>query len=202
MLESPFIQKFQILSRGFKYQNCYLDYTESREWFKKTYPLANQTITGNSNFIFMKWFLECTDYSTFSSFCKTIKATDIPFDPNAKLNGDTFGTACGNLRSEMADRECRLFNNMIADQIVDVAPIVISSTKTDTLFDLIETAQDKLGAVMDGTHTKDDLIIIRDALIEANKMRIALERIEKIHSESCSNQLARKALQLIEYTQK
>jgi len=74
--------------------------------------------------------------------------------------------------------------------------------KTDTLFDLIETAQDKLGAVMDGTHTEDDLIIIKDALIEANKMRIALERIEKIHSESCSNQLARKALQLIEYTPK
>lgn len=85
--------------------------------------------------------------------------------------------------------------------------------KTDTLFDLIETAQDKLGAVMDGNHTEGDLIIIRDALIEANKMRIALNRISsfledektyinKLYVIDQAREISNKALQLIEYTPK
>lgn len=85
--------------------------------------------------------------------------------------------------------------------------------KPTDMFNLVEVAQDILGeleplndyAVMrcsetnTRTLTTEEFIIIRDALIEANKMRIALERIEKIHSESCSNQLARNALKLIKY---
>lgn len=85
--------------------------------------------------------------------------------------------------------------------------------KPKDMFNLVEVAQDILGeleplndyAVMrcsetnTRTLTTEEFIIIRDALIEANKMRIALDRIEKIHSESCSSQLARNALKLIEY---
>lgn len=69
------------------------------------------------------------------------------------------------------------------------------------MFNLIEVAQDALTAIDNGERvpTEEEFIIIRDALIEANKMRIALDRIEKIHSESCSSQLARNALKLIEY---
>ena len=73
--------------------------------------------------------------------------------------------------------------------------------KPKDMFNLIEVAQDALTAIDNGERvpTEEEFIIIRDALIEANKMRIALDRIEKIHSESCSSQLARNALKLIEY---
>lgn len=71
--------------------------------------------------------------------------------------------------------------------------------KPKDMFNLVEVAQDALGAIENRAPTNEEWILIRDALIEANKMRIALERIEKIHSESCSNQLARNALKLIEY---
>ena len=75
--------------------------------------------------------------------------------------------------------------------------------KIDTMFNLIETAQDKLETSI----TPADFIIIRDALIEANKMRIALERISKIHDSRLhplhslynATELASKALKLIEY---
>lgn len=73
--------------------------------------------------------------------------------------------------------------------------------KPKDMFNLIEVAQDALTTIDNGERvpTEEEFIIIRDALIEANKMRIALDRIEKIHSESCSSQLARNALKLIEY---
>lgn len=71
--------------------------------------------------------------------------------------------------------------------------------KPKDMFNLIEVAQDILGTIENKAPTNEEFIIIRDALIEANKMRIALQRIEMIHSESCSNQLARNALKLIEY---
>lgn len=73
--------------------------------------------------------------------------------------------------------------------------------KPKDMFNLIEVAQDALTAIDNGERvpTEEEFILIRDALIEANKMRIALDRIEKIHSESCSSQLARNALKLIEY---
>ena len=74
-------------------------------------------------------------------------------------------------------------------------------SKPKDMFNLIEVAQDALTAIDNGERvpTEEEFILIRDALIEANKMRIALDRIEKIHSESCSSQLARNALKLIEY---
>lgn len=73
--------------------------------------------------------------------------------------------------------------------------------KPKDMFNLIEVSQDALTAIDNGERvpTEEEFILIRDALIEANKMRIALDRIEKIHSESCSSQLARNALKLIEY---
>ena len=73
--------------------------------------------------------------------------------------------------------------------------------KPKDMFNLIEVAQDALTAIDNGDQvpTEEEFILIRDALIEANKMRIALDRIEKIHSESCSRQLAQNALKLIEY---
>lgn len=73
--------------------------------------------------------------------------------------------------------------------------------KPKDMFNLIEVAQDALTTIDNGERvpTEEEFILIRDALIEANKMRIALDRIEKIHSESCSSQLARNALKLIEY---
>lgn len=73
--------------------------------------------------------------------------------------------------------------------------------KPKDMFNLIEVAQDALTAIDNGERvpTEEEFILIRDALIEANKMRIALERIGKIHDESCSSQLARTALKLIEY---
>lgn len=90
---------------------------------------------------------------------------------------------------------------------------VMQHVKPKDMFNLIEVAQDilgklepvndyamiRMGEMNSETLTHEEFIIIRDALIEANKMRIALQRIEKIHSESCSNQLARNALKLIKY---
>lgn len=52
--------------------------------------------------------------------------------------------------------------------------------KPKDMFNLIEVAQDILGTIENRAPTEEEFIIIRDALIEANKMRIALERISKV----------------------
>lgn len=72
--------------------------------------------------------------------------------------------------------------------------------KTDTLFDLIEIAQDKLSIIeQHGKLSSNDIIIIRDALIEANKMRIALQQISTTNNGLISNLLASDALRKLKY---
>lgn len=92
--------------------------------------------------------------------------------------------------------------------ITKVASITL---KHDTMFDLIEAAQDILGTIENRSPNAEEWIIIRDALIEANKMRIALERISKTMVETPNiptmalpilttvTDIARKSLNLIEY---
>lgn len=72
--------------------------------------------------------------------------------------------------------------------------------KTDTLFDIIEIAQDKLSIIeQHGKLSSNDIIIIRDALIEANKMRIALQQISTTNNGLISNLLASDALRKLKY---
>lgn len=77
--------------------------------------------------------------------------------------------------------------------------------KPKDMFNLIEVAQDALGAVDKDKRvpTEEEVILIRDALIEANKMRIALERISIIpnssHVARDVHEKSRKALELIKY---
>lgn len=54
--------------------------------------------------------------------------------------------------------------------------------KPKDMFNLIEVSQDALTAIDNGERvpTEEEFILIRDALIEANKMRIALDRISNI----------------------
>lgn len=75
--------------------------------------------------------------------------------------------------------------------------------KPKDMFNLIEVAQDILGTIENKAPTNEEFIIIRDALIEANKMRIALERISitpnSPHLLRDVHEISRKALKLIEY---
>jgi hypothetical protein len=84
--------------------------------------------------------------------------------------------------------------------------------KPTDMFNLVEVAQDALGAIIKDNRvpTNEEDILIRDALIEANKMRIALERISTLTTDEKeyvnkfyiidkTKLIANNALKLIQY---